>query len=249
MAENEAGGKPDRARAGLASRRRADAATTAIVAIVSLAAMVLLAGIAREWLVVVRGEESGLPKLGRFALDGEGGVPAWFSSSLMLAIAGLSSVLASVERQASRRCAWAWGGLAVVFVALSLDEIASFHEAAIVPIRERLGVSGILHFAWIVPAIPMVGLFALAYARFLLSLPRSTSLAFVLAGALFVGGAIGMEMVSGYLVTTHQGALRYAVAMILEETLEITGLCLFLAALIRYAAARGLRITTHSPKE
>jgi len=63
-----------------------------------------------------------------FSLDKEANVPSWFSSALLLTAA---AVLALVALDAlARNAPWGrhWGGLSLVFVALSLDETAEIHE-------------------------------------------------------------------------------------------------------------------------
>jgi hypothetical protein len=79
-----------------------------------------------------------------------------------------------------------------------------------------------------------VVLFVLAYTRFLFHLPRRTAGLFLLAGATFVGGAIGMEMVSGAHIDAGGSDRTYTVLVYIEESLEITGVAVFAYALMAY---------------
>ena len=75
--------------------------------------------------------------------------------------------------------------------------------------------------------------------RFLNLLPRRTALLFLLSGALFVGGAIGFETLSGYYYSlSGSKGITYVILQTLEEILEITGTILFIYALAEYAEQR-----------
>jgi hypothetical protein len=82
----------------------------------------------------------------------------------------------------------------------------------------------------------------------LLSLPGSTALLFTLAGLMYVGGAVGMEVIGGkYDDIYGNDDMTYQMLTIVEETLEKLGLAVFLFALLRYLS-RGrpyLRVTIH----
>jgi hypothetical protein len=58
---------------------------------------------------------------------------------------------------------------------------------------------------------------------------------FVAATALYIGGAMGMEMVGGFIITTKgMHPLFYAIATTLEESLEMLGIVVFIHALMSY---------------
>jgi hypothetical protein len=53
--------------------------------------------------------------------------------------------------------------------------------------------------------------------------------------ALYIGGAIGMEMLGGYLAyTTGMKSVSYLIVTTLEESLEMLGIVVFIHALISY---------------
>lgn len=176
----------------------------------------------------------------RFDLDQEGTVPAYLSSLLLL---GSGIVLASIALdRAKQPYARHWAVLAVIFCLLSLDEASSWHETLVDPVRQTLGLglSGWLYWAWVVPGAAFVAVFAMAYLGFLRHLPARHRALFVLAGGLFVGGAIGMELVGGYLVSSDEQGFLYVCAYTIEEGLEMVGALTFLYALLRYKAEFGL---------
>lgn len=174
----------------------------------------------------------------RFDLDGESTVVAWFSSLGLAAASLLLLCVARVQRQKGDGDVWPWMLLGFLFALLSLDESIYLHELSIIPLRRYLGASGIFYFTWVVPGFIAVLCLGLTYLRFLLRLPRRTARLFIASAAVYVGGALGLELVGGALA--QQEGLwgpRYSVAMTLEEILEMIGIGLFLYSLLDYARA------------
>jgi hypothetical protein len=66
-------------------------------------------------------------------------------------------------------------------------------------------------------------------------LPAQTRRAFVLAGAIYIGGALGMEMIDGLYASLYgEKNLTYAFLTTIEETLEMLGIVVFLHTLLTY---------------
>lgn len=163
-------------------------------------------------------------------LNGEGNLPALFSGLQLFAASALLACLAKAEPKEK----WAWGVLSAGFLFLSLDEWLGFHERAS-HVMKFLGMGGrgAFHFAWVIPyGLAAAGLLAV-YVPFLKRLPLKTSLWYVVAGALYVGGAVGCEMVSGGLVEAY-GAQSPAMSLeiLIEETMEMSGIALFISQLL-----------------
>lgn len=174
-----------------------------------------------------------------FDLDSESNVPTWFSSVLLLANASLLALIAFAAFRVRDRWRWYWCGLALVFVYLSMDETAMLHERAVVPLREMFHLSGPLYFAWVIPAMVCLVVFACIYLRFALALPPKTFLYFGFAALFYVGGALGMEMVaSNYVSQFGSGNFLYGLMVIIEESLEVFGQVVFFYALANYMVAR-----------
>jgi hypothetical protein len=197
---------------------------------------VVALGIFREVFVLSNGLQTPLQELRQFDLDAENNVPSWWSSSLMLASAMVLFLFAKADDNRGLFHSKIWLPLAVVFLLLSIDESASFHEALMNPLRTVLGAGGIFYYAWVVPAFLCLALFGLLILRSFLQLPGNVQFAFALAGTIYVSGALGMELFGGWL---DYSGLRmetiYSLSIIVEETLEIIGLTLFLLALIGLA--------------
>ena len=175
----------------------------------------------------------------RFSLVGEGNVPTWFASTTLLACAALLGVIARVERDASSTFVRHWKILALIFLYLAVDEAAELHELLIDPMRALVGAGGLLHFAWVIPAIALLLVLSVAYLRFLLHLPAGIRRLFVAAGATYVGGAVVSEMIGGAWVESR-GFLNPGSAVIwtVEESLEMIGVVLFIYTLLRYLELR-----------
>ncbi|HEX6924568.1 MAG TPA: hypothetical protein VF167_04035 [Longimicrobiaceae bacterium] len=178
-----------------------------------------------------------------FSLNGEANVPSWFASICLLLCAQLLAVVAVGAKRSGDRWWKHWLGLAGLFVLLSLDEIASLHELADDPVREVLGVGGLLYWAWVVPGMLFVALVGLIHVRFVLSLPGSIRNLFILSAALYVGGAIGVEMPGGAWFEGHGRDMVYALLWTIEETLEMLGVTMFMYALLRHLEDRAGVVT------
>jgi hypothetical protein len=173
-------------------------------------------------------------------LDVEQGFGTWFSGIAWLAAGGLAALLAHDKRRRGDPHAGAWRGLAVIFAYLSADEMLSIHELLNRVTRKLVPAEGIFYWSWWVLAVPIALAVALAYLRFLFALPMRYRRLFVTAGALFVSGAVGGELIES--VVASGGGLNtagYALLVLLEETLEMSGVVVLIYALISYAGEVG----------
>lgn len=192
-----------------------------------------------------------------FNMDGEGTLPAWFSSTLMLAASVLLAAIATERARTGDRFRWHWCVLALGLLYMSADEAASIHEMMnraghALPLR----ADGLLRAPWVVFGIAVAAAVAIAYRNFLRSLPPATRRGFVMAGACYLGGALGVEML-GAAVSDVQGlqsqpdgwgdrgdfTIGYALLVTAEEAMEMSGMILFVNALLGYIARRAGRIS------
>lgn len=194
-------------------------------------------GIARELAIGQIGSETLLQDLRHFALDAERSIPAWYSSLLMVGCSLLLFGIGRLDRRDGRADAHHWSLLALIFLAMAMDETVSFHETLIEPMRSALGTSGIFYFAWVIPGAMIVALAGLYFLPFLLRLTRRSAALFTAAGAVYVGGALGLEFVGGWLADAHgMESVPYLVAAMTEEGLEIAGLTIFFLSLTDHLA-------------
>ncbi len=174
-----------------------------------------------------------------FDMGVEANLPTFFSAcqllfvSLLLFMVGLK-----IRRQSSNLYARHWLFLALIFFAMAADEMAEIHEMTIRPLREIApGLTrGLFYWAWVIPASILVVGVAFSYARFVFAyLPPDMRKATLGGAALFVGGAVGVEMPEAMFVEKNGlDNFTYALFVLVEETMEMTGILIFLSGLLRH---------------
>lgn len=180
-----------------------------------------------------------------FHLGYEANLPSYWSALVLLAAGALLGLIhLHVRRSTIPSFSRHWAVLALGFVYLSFDEATQIHEGLIAEFwSAALGTgTGITHYVWYLPAIPILIVILLAYLRFLYHLPLRTRLLFIASAVLFVGGAIGMEMVESWLAY-HEQDHWFAVSQLGEESLELAGSSLFVYALLGWLSDADARFT------
>ena len=180
-----------------------------------------------------------------FNLGAERSLPTYYSVFALLFAALLLAAITVATRAAGQGWTRHWAGLSAIFVLLSVDEMLELHEELIEPVRSLLHTGGVFYYAWIIPYGLALLMLAVVYLGFLRALPRRTAALFVVGGAIFVGGGIGLEMLGGVVSETWGNDNPTYVAMqTIEETLEMAGIVVFIYALADYMATRfgGLRV-------
>jgi hypothetical protein len=171
-----------------------------------------------------------------FSLFTEQNVPTFVSTALMMLCAALLLLLASAARAAGRRGeAPYWLGLSFVFVFLAFDESMQFHEPVNDWLRSRFRTGGALYLPWIIPYGAGATALGVLYSRFLWRLPRNSRALIVISGAIFVAGAIGVELFEASFFEARRRVLQLDLLVMLEESCEFFGLGLFAYALARHA--------------
>jgi hypothetical protein len=107
-----------------------------------------------------------------------------------------------------------------------------------------------LCFAWVIPSAIFVIICLLLFLRLLLALPAPIRNLFLLAGAVYIAGALGMESFSAYTLDTF-GEINfvYTVIAICEEILEILGVIMFIYALLDYIRLETKQLISGSLKQ
>lgn len=176
-------------------------------------------------------------------VDHESSIPTWFSTALLLSCAGLLFLVALAKRARRDRYTRHWMGLAFIFLYLSMDEGAALHEIFTTPLRELFNATGVLFFAWVIIGVPLVLIFALAYLRFLLHLPSRVRNLFILAGMMYVGGAVVIEGIAANQWYLNDGStLFYSAISSVEEFFEMTGVIVLIYALLSYVTQAHVEI-------
>jgi hypothetical protein len=185
-----------------------------------------------------------------FGLNAEHNVPSMFSALAILAAGLMLFATASAVRARGRPHVASWCLLGAVFVFLAVDEWFSLHEMLNRPVRDALQVGGPLYFAWVVPYAALTGLLALVLWRFVVALDPTTRRAFLVAGVVYVTGALLLEMIGGMLwLSAGMQSRLYFLETTAEETLEMLGIALFIRALLgHYRREFGEKGSVPSPK-
>lgn len=170
-----------------------------------------------------------------FYLDLEGNIPTYYNVVLLLIPTTLLFAIAAAKTQLKDKFRYHWHALTLVFLFLSIDEASSLHERLIKPMREYSDAGRLFHFAWIIPGIIAVILFGLLFLIFFLHLDRKFKILFFASLAVYIGGVIGGEIVSGY-YADNMGLknFTYAVVASLEESVEMIGASMIIYSLLKY---------------
>lgn len=214
----------------------------------SIAVILILTSLATQFFKFATGYNQDYGLIPLFNLDDENNIPTFFSVSLLFFAAVLIGLIALLKKKVSDPFTAHWAILAFIFLYLAIDEAASIHELLGRPTRERLGswaATGAFFFSWVIPGIALVVVLALVYLRFWLHLPLRTRLLTFIAGSLYIGGAIGVEIIGGAYFELYGLDFTYIIIASIEESLEMVGVILFVFALLKYIATSFGELTFH----
>ena len=130
-----------------------------------------------------------------FNLDKENNIPTYLSS-LLLAISFFLLRLITLRAKSNK---FHWSVLTSGPHLISIDEAHQLQEKMVSPVREivegiQVGHSGILHFSGIIIAVSLVIILGKMFLKFLARLPARTRWLVMLGVSVFLGTAIGVEM-------------------------------------------------------
>ncbi|HEY9771525.1 MAG TPA: hypothetical protein V6C71_24025 [Coleofasciculaceae cyanobacterium] len=172
--------------------------------------------------------------IGLLNVGDDSSIPTWYSSFALLICATLLMVIAIVKGRRKEPYFCHWAMLSIIFMVMSIDEVVMIHEN----MGDILGESfknGFFYYSWVILAIPAIIIFALAYLKFIIHLPTKIRHLFLIAGAIFVMGGLGLEMLSAFYDSLYRTSnLTYNLIMIAEEFLEMLGIIIFIYALLSY---------------
>jgi hypothetical protein len=205
--------------------------------LVGVTLCLILASTAGQLVKYRLGYETAYGFIPLFFVGEERNVPTYYSSLLLLCASVLLGVIALTRHRLRLPYSRHWTALALIFFLLSVDEVVGLHEMMIRPMREAFRVGGLLYFGWVIPGSVLVLAFGCAYLRFFLDLAPKFQRLFGAAGLLYVGGALGVEMLGGRHADLYGlENLSYRMYQTVEESFEMFGLVLFIHALLRYFA-------------
>jgi len=197
----------------------------------------LLAGITSVCLRDVFGFQSALGFVPLFDLGMEYNIPSIYSTLSIWLCAALLWYIYLNKKEGKDRSAGYWKGLSIIFIFLGFDELASLHEdfSRFGPILWKYAPFLKISRKWVVPFSPVLIFFAVYLFRFYAQLPNNTKRRFLIAGILYVCGALGVEIFGQWYANFHNLPVLYLdLFAVAEEGLEMTGIVLFAGALCKY---------------
>lgn len=153
-------------------------------------------------------------------------VQSWFSSVILAAGSVLAGV-AAVRSRVSRERYWSrWVVVSAALLWVSVDEMTSIHEL----LNDPDAPAGLTRYAWVFVAVPVVVVLAAWTYPMIRKLSPPIQRLLFAAGTVYVGGAVGLEVLSGIFFGTDlvYGSIAHG-----EEFLEMVGVVLFIEAMLR----------------
>ncbi len=90
---------------------------------------------------------------------------------------------------------------------------------------------------WVLPYAALLLVLAAIFWRFIRDLPTRTRLRFLLAAAVYVSGAAGLEIIGGLYHEVHGSKnVGFVLLESFEDTMEMAGMVIFIHALMSYIA-------------
>jgi hypothetical protein len=144
--------------------------------------------------------------------------------------------------------------LSFVFLFLSLDEASLIHEKIGELTKAVMDTEAAAHWHGVYTYVILLLLLVYPYTKFLFSQPKYYRNIFILSGFLYCCGALGFEFL-GDLVAGDRAdsenfrrSLAYTAFYTLEEILEMTGVSVFIYALLKYMEEHNIPIALNNQK-
>ena len=194
-----------------------------------------------------------------FSLFIETSIPTLFSTLNLLFSSILLWVIAKYTKVTGDKRRYHWLFLSILFLFLALDEGAQIHETIGVSISSffNFSVGHPLYYVWVIPYTALVLIVGLIYLKFLFTLPRGIRNGIIVAGMLFLIGALGLEIVESM---EYKGvpSVAYAkkkmfdkvyIIATVQELMEMVGISIFNYSLLKYIALEQIKIEFSSKED
>jgi hypothetical protein len=166
------------------------------------------------------------------SLSSEYNIPTIVSVLWLAACALLLLAIGRIQKARGEQFVGRWLLLSAIFGYLAIDEGARIHERLNEPLEALAITTGYLRWGWVLAGGLAVLVLLPLYLPFVRALPGSARKGTLLAGSLYIGGALGFEIV-GAGVSEDEGLAspRYLAVTMIEETAEFAGIGLFIVVL------------------
>jgi hypothetical protein len=159
-------------------------------------------------------------------VNDENNLPTWFSGFILLLATASLGLCARWKNASGDPMRVRWTVLFAGFFFLSIDEVAGIHET----------INTAIDPSWALGGAVIALLLGLYFIPFLRALPKETLIGFVIGGALYVGGSVGMEIIANPM---DSNSLAYNLSTLVEEGMEMFGVIVFLRSLLFYMRSQG----------
>ena len=191
-----------------------------------------------------------------FDLALERNLPTYFSTLALVVTGCVAIAIARKTSETGRGGAIGWVFVAACLFFMAADEALAIHDGFSPALRAQWTTSGVLYHAWVLVYGALAVLVALLCLPLVRSLSRATFLRLAFAAVVFIGSAIGFELLQSSFLSQAVGGDANApvnwgevelnplnaVSVIAEESGEMLGVALALRALIlHYCTELGSR--------
>lgn len=178
-----------------------------------------------------------------FDLDMERNVPTLFSSAIILIAAFLFYLLSKSPKEIKKGSRPYWLGLSFVFTFLAFDESAKIHETLGDYTEQFVEASGYLHYPWVISYTILVLVLAVFYFKFFWRMESKVFWSFMLAAAMYLGGAVGFELLGANESSLHgTDSMLYSIYYTIEESLEMFGVIYLIWILLNLLGGKTVQL-------
>ncbi len=181
----------------------------------------------------------------KFFFDDEESIPTYFSAINLLFAGILLAIITDFKSKLNDPFTMQWKLLSIIFVLLSVDEIAGFHEMTIDPLVRAYQLSGYMRFPWVFLGLIFMTGFSLYYFQFLKALPKPYIKGFFCSCLIFLSGSIGLETLSAKIFISLEQSpkdLMYNLVTTIEESCEMIGIIMFINVLLSYLKSMNIPV-------
>ncbi|MBC8504787.1 MAG: hypothetical protein H8D34_08000 [Chloroflexi bacterium] len=211
----------------------------------SIAILLVMASIFNEFIRYITQHREVWGLKSYFELSYEHNVPTYFAA-LLSVIAGI--ILAAIAIKISLRGSyiWHWIILSLGFLYLAVDEVVIIHERIGQLVVKVIRPEDLLFSDWAYAGIVLILILIFIYLPFYKHLPSKTKKGFFISAFMFVGAALGLEIIGSAILfrVGYNQAIHTAFTTV-EEFLEMFAIIIFIETLSNYLM--GYHQTPSSP--
>ncbi len=199
----------------------------------SVATLLVMASLAHELIRSVTQHRQLWAYKWYFELSYEHNVPTYFSA-FILGVTGI--ILAAIaKKNFKERFKWHWLILSIGFLYLAIDEVVIIHERLGQLVVMVIEPEDLLFSDWAYAGLLIVITLSILFFSFYKHLPPNTKRGFFISATLFVGAALGLEIIgSAILFRIGYNQNIHTAFTTVEEFLEMIAIIIFIETISTY---------------